>query len=126
MRRKMIMGPTLAATLLLTALLPSAASTPVPRWTPQPYRQYLIKLEVERDSMTAPSIMLHGAKTKRKVDVSHFKVGPFWVPNHPRSSSRRTNGATETATRKGGYSATSSRTSSTSSCYNYQTTTKSL
>ena len=39
MRRKMIMGPALAATLLLTALLPSAASTPVPRWTPQPYRQ---------------------------------------------------------------------------------------
>lgn len=33
MRRKMIMGPALAATLLLTALLPSAASTPVPRWT---------------------------------------------------------------------------------------------
>lgn len=125
MRRKMIMGPALAATLLLTALLPSAASTPVPRWTPQPYRQYLIKLEVERDTITAPSIMLHGAKTKRKVDVSHFKVGPFWVPD-PRSSSRRTNGATETATRKGGFSATSSRTSSTSSCYNYQTTTKSL
>lgn len=84
MRRKMIMGPALAATLLLTALLPSAASTPVPRaWTPQPYRQYLIKLEVERDTMTAPSIMLHGAKTKRKVDVSHFKVGPFWVPDPP-------------------------------------------
>ena len=126
MRRKMIMGPALAATLLLTALLPSAASTPVPRWTPQPYRQYLIKLEVERDTITAPSIMLHGAKTKRKVDVSHFKVGPFWYQTHPRSSSRRTNGATETATRKGGFSATSSRTSSTSSCYNYQTTTKSL
>ena len=125
MRRKMIMGPALAATLLLTALLPSAASTPVPRWTPQPYRQYLIKLEVERDTITAPSVMLHGAKTKRKVDVSHFKVGPFWVPD-PRSSSRRTNGATETATRKGGFSATSSRTSSTSFCYNYQTTTKSL
>lgn len=33
--------------------------------------------------MTAPSIMLHGAKTKRKVDVSHFKVGPFWVPDPP-------------------------------------------
>lgn len=125
MKRKMIMGPALAATLLLTALLPSAASTPVPRWTPQPYRQYLIKLEVERDTIAAPSIMLHGAKTKRKVDVSHFKVGPFWVPD-PSSSSRRTNGATETATRKGGFSATSSRTSSTSSCYNYQTTTKSL
>lgn len=83
MRRKMIMGPALAATLLLTALLPSAASTPVPRWTPQPYRQYLIKLEVERDTITAPSIMLHGAKTQRKVDVSHFKVGPFWVPEPP-------------------------------------------
>ncbi len=53
MRRKMIMGPALVATLLLTALLPSAASTPVPRWTPQPYRQYLIKLEVERDTITA-------------------------------------------------------------------------
>lgn len=126
MRRKMIMGPALAATLLLTALLPSAASTPVPRWTPQPYRQYLIKLEVERDTITAPSIMLHGAKTKRKVDVSHFKVGPFWVPDPPSLFDRRTNGATETATRKGGFSATSSRTSSTSSCYNYQTTTKSL
>ena len=83
MRRKMIMGPALAATLLLTALLPSAASTPVPRWTPQPYRQYLIKLEVERDTIAAPSVMLHGAKTKRKVDVSHFKVGPFWVPDPP-------------------------------------------
>lgn len=76
-------GTALAATLLLTALLPSAASTPVPRWTPQPYRQYLIKLEVERDTIAAPSVMLHGAKTKRKVDVSHFKVGPFWVPDPP-------------------------------------------
>lgn len=27
--------------------------------------------------------MLHGAKTQRKVDVSHFKVGPFWVPDPP-------------------------------------------
>lgn len=126
MRRKMIMGPALVATLLQTALLPAAASTPVPRWTPQPYRQYLIKLEVERDTITAPSVMLHGAKTKRKVDVSHFKVGPFWVPDPPSLFEQEDEWATETATRKGGFSATSSRTSSTSSCYNYQTTTKSL
>lgn len=72
-----------AAFVLLCGALPGAASTPRNKWMPKPYEQYLIKMRVERDTMPASSVMLPGLKVKPKVDVSHFKVGSFWVPDPP-------------------------------------------
>lgn len=71
------------AIALLCGALSASASTPCPKWMPKPYEQYLIKMQVERDTVPAPSVMLYGLRVKPKVDISHFKVGPFWVPDPP-------------------------------------------
>lgn len=82
MNKRKILAALIGA--MLSCGVPSATTAKVAtRWMPKPYRQYLIKLQVERDTVLAPSVMLHGLKVKPKVDVSHFQVGPFWVPDPP-------------------------------------------
>lgn len=80
---KGILFATFTALLLLGSQPAMADPTTSPRWMPKPWRQYLVRLEVERDTIVAPSVMLGKQKPAPKVDVSHFAVGAFWVPDPP-------------------------------------------
>ena len=83
MRMKKAIQSVLTAILLQVCSLSAVAFTPTQQWTPQPYRRYLIQLEVKRDTTVTQSVMFPHLKSKPKVDINHFKVGPFWVPDPP-------------------------------------------
>lgn len=68
------------ATLLLWGAVSVAAQEASRRWTPQPWRQYLVQLEVEHDTTSVPSIMQGHPQQQPTVDLSRFKVGSFLVP----------------------------------------------
>lgn len=68
------------ATLLLWGAVSVAAQDAPHRWTPQPWRQYLVRLEVEHDTTSVPSIMQGHPQQQPTVDLSRFKVGSFLVP----------------------------------------------
>lgn len=75
-------GPLLAVLLWFGATSVAAQTAPQ-GWKPQPWRQYLVKLEVERDTVFTLSDMLGHPKSQPKVDLSRFSVGTFSVPDSP-------------------------------------------
>ena len=57
----------------------TASSVNACGWEPQPWRKYLIKTEVEKDTIPQHSIMRIIPDREPKIDKRHFQCGPYYV-----------------------------------------------
>lgn len=71
--------------MILTTVLALAVTCGCRAWQLKPWQQTLIDIEVQRDTVPAPSLMLQGGQWMKTthVDKRIFQCGPYWVPDPP-------------------------------------------